>query len=303
MWGGHDNEQHLKNIQLDDIVALKKGISEIVAVGKVVSRNGKIGGQGDKNWLRHFDGWSLESYVFVDWRQVLDSIYPKGLTRGTILRVNHEELKQRIINGFESGVPILIEESEPVLTKPVKDEEILTELIRCGLSPIQAENLTNAFVRIRRLANYYRQNCRWEDLREHEARTFLITPLLLALGWSEQQIKIEIGVPGGRVDIGCFLQPFHEETNRQCRLLIETKGFAQGLEFAPDQARRYAEHFPEKPHLVVTNGYCYRLYEWSDDRYSPRPSAYLNILDPRDGYPIDPENTKGCLEVLKALLP
>lgn len=144
--GGHDNEQHLNSFQLGDIVALKRGISEIVAVGKVVSRNGKIGGQGDKDWLRHFDGWSLESYIFVDWRQVLDPIYPKGLTRGTILRVNHEELKQRIINGFESGVPIPIEDGEPVLTKQVKDEEILTELIRCGLSPIQAENLTNAFL-------------------------------------------------------------------------------------------------------------------------------------------------------------
>jgi len=34
------------------------------------------------------------------------------------------------------------------------------------------------------------------DIREHETRTFLVIPLLLALGWAEQQLKIEMPAAG-----------------------------------------------------------------------------------------------------------
>ena len=39
--------------------------------------------------------------------------------------------------------------------------------------------------------------------------------------------------------------------------------------------------------------------EWSVET----PSGYLNLLEPRDRYPLDPGNVPGCLEVFKLLLP
>ncbi len=305
--GGDKQIKSLMQIQKGDIIALKRGLSEVVAVGQVVERNGKYNGIGDKDWLLHLDGWSLEAYVYVDWRTLSSPLNPQGLTRGTVLRVNQPNLKEGIINAFESGNQITDRAKEPRETQKVEDEEILTDLIKTGLSPFHAETLTSAFVRIRRLANYYRNNCNWEEVREHETRTFLVVPLLLSLGWSEQQIKIELSSKragrNGRIDIACYEKPYHIKDCRKCKLLIETKGFTQGLSYADEQAKEYALYFPEAPHLVVTNGYCYKLYERRNDVYLNYPSAYMNLLDPRSKYPLDPDRTDGCLEVLKALLP
>jgi hypothetical protein len=56
--------------------------------------------------------------------------------------------------------------------------------------------------------------------------------------------------------------------------------------------------------VVVSNGYCYKAYLRDDNgEFNQDPSAYLNLLDPRDNYPLNPENVKGSLELLKYLLP
>lgn len=62
--------------------------------------------------------------------------------------------------------------SGPGQTTVVDDDEIVQHLISQGLRPGAAEELTATFNRIRRLARYYHGR-RWEDVREHEARTFL----------------------------------------------------------------------------------------------------------------------------------
>lgn len=37
--------------------------------------------------------------------------------------------------------------------------------------------------------------------------------------------------------------------------------------------------------------------------FSQEPCAYLNLLDPRVRYPLDPENVGGALKVLNLMLP
>src|SRR6266705_5401642 len=113
-----------------------------------------------------------------------------------------------------------------------------------GLRPSAADELTNTIRKIRLLADYYYKQSWWEDVREHETRTFLVVPLLLALGWAEQQLKIEFPVPRvGRVDIACFTGPFLQCSDEDVVVLIETKGFSSGLDFARGQAEAYATQF------------------------------------------------------------
>lgn len=207
--------------------------------------------------------------------------------------------------------------------REIEDKEILEFLVREGLQLSIAEGLTATFNRIRLLANYYyeaiyqRQEIDRKDIREHEARAFLILPLLTALGWPEQQMKIELEVRGespagkaGKIDIACFAKPYRrnknkEPNNEDCTLIIETKHFRSGLDMAPEQGKAYAEHFPHCKAILVSNGYCYKAYERNLDtrEFSQEPSAYLNLLRPRDGYPLDPDNVDGALEVLRLMLP
>ena len=56
---------------------------------------------------------------------------------------------------------------------------------------------------------------------------------------------------------------------------------------------------------VVTNGWCYKAFVRDAGRptFRATPSAYMNILQPRDRYPLDPQHVAGALEVLQQLLP
>jgi predicted transport protein len=288
---------------------LKRGMSEIVAVGRVVIRSGRHGGDGDKEWLKDYDGWNLSAYCFVDWRVPPQPLTVTGLTRGTIMRVNQPGLMQAADRIHESSPQQATLAAEPAPTEPVADNDILNFLILEGLRPSAAEELTSAFRRIRLLAQYYYSNCDWRDVREHETRTFLILPLLIALGWAEQQIKIELATgDGGRIDVACFSKPYGRNESRtanhkDCVLILEGKGFSSGLSYAPAQAHAYARSFPSCRAVVVSNGYCYKTYVRDQTgAFSIDPSAYLNLLDPRSNYPLNP-SIAGCLEVLRLLLP
>ena len=58
----------MQQIDVGDIVLLKRGSSEIVTAGEVVQRNGVHRGEGGKEWLQDFDGWDLSAYCYVNWR-------------------------------------------------------------------------------------------------------------------------------------------------------------------------------------------------------------------------------------------
>jgi hypothetical protein len=299
--GGDPHVKTMSQVAPGDIIILKDGLSSIVAVGEVVSRNGKHNGCDDKPWLRDFDGWDLRAWCNVDWRVPKTPFSTTGLTRTTIQRIhqdNHIKIADNLLRLSKSSFA-----AEPPDTPEVTDSQILEFLISEGLRPSAADELTNTFRRIRLLADYYYNNCTWEEIREHETRTFLIVPLLLALGWAEQQLKIEYPAEGGRVDLACFSRAQNQK-NSECVLILESKDFASGLDYAQEQARSYAKSFPSCRVLVVSNGYCYKTYiRDGKSAFSATPSAYLNVLKPRARYPLDPDSVDGALEVLRLLLP
>lgn len=299
--GGEVQIATMAQVQPGDRILLKRGLNGIRAVGVVVTRDGKHSGCADKHWLRDFDGWDLQAYCCVEWYVPPSPIVVSGLTRATI----QNTWKPEIIAAAEQVLkdyPTSSIEAEPAATQRVDDEQIVDFLISQGLRISAAEELTATFRRIRRLVNYYftETAIRREDVREHETRTFLIVPLLIALGWPEQSIKIEQPVPGGRVDLALFAGPYAGDPNEAVSL-IETKGLAQGLSFAPEQVQIYAQHFSKCLVVFVSNGCCYKAYKRTAEGFSKEPSAYLNIRDPRDVYPLNPK-IQGALEVLRLLL-
>jgi hypothetical protein len=301
---GEDHyDETREKLKKGDRVLLKQGISNVLAVGEIVERNGKCGGiDEDRTW--DFDGWCLPAYYNVQWHKPRDPIPAKGkgLVIGTIKPVGSPELKA-LAEDVLSSSPAEQMADLPPPTKAIDDKEILDSLIRHGLRPEMAEELTNRFNHIRQLAHYYYEQTGWSEIREHETRTFLVIPLLLALGWAEQQIKIELPVGDRkRADIVCFSRPYGPE-NSNCVLILETKGFVRGLDFAPEQAKAYANHFPDCKVVAVTNGYCYKTYKRQEDGlFAQSPSAYLNLLCPQSRYPLKPDDVEGCLEVLATLL-
>lgn len=303
---GEDHYDKTKErVKEGDRVLLKQGVSNVLAVGEIVQRDGKCGVL-DKDRAWDFDGWHLPAYYNVQWHKPSKPISAKGkgLSRGTIIIASSQDIKQ-LAEEVLSTVPAQQELKQfPHSTEPVDDDKILKFLICQGLRPGVAEELTNTFNHIRRLARYYYDQTNWDEIREHETRTFLVIPLLLALGWAEKQIKIELPVGDRRrADIVCFSRPYEPE-NSNCVLILETKGFVQGLDFAPEQAKAYANHFQDCKVVAVTNGYCYKTYKrQGNGQFSQSPSAYLNLLCPQSRYPLKPDDVEGCLEVLATLLP
>lgn len=299
--GGDSQRATMARVSAGDTILLKRGVSEFLAAGTVVARDGVASGDGDKEWLRDFDGWDLAAYCYVDWHVPEQPIPAQGLRIGTIYETSqpqHLAVAQTLL-----GTATIASGPEPAQTDQVDDETLLTFLIRVGLPVSSADELTEALRRIRLLAHYYYCNWNWDEIREHETRTFLVTPLLLALGWSEQQLKIELPAPGGRVDIACFSGPYSGKAEDVVALL-ETKEFSKGLHYAADQARSYANHFPKCKVIIITNGFCYKTFLRRDDgSFLTSPSAYLNLLKPRARYPLDPDGVGGALDVLDWLLP
>ncbi len=305
--GGDTYEKRIKEVKKNDIVVLKGGKSEILGAGIIQEKNGNINFI-DEEWLGNFEGWNLKDYVYVEWHQPKEPIeVNEGLTIGTLFRLHNDKIKKiadEIIETFPKNKP----KPKPDLSriKKIDDNSIIDYLIKQGMRPRNAEELTNTFNTIRLLANFYYEECEWDEVREHETRTFLIMPLLFALGWSEQKLKIELGKGNReRIDIACFNKPYTktlDEERKNCILLIESKGFSQGLDTGRDQAVEYAKVFPNCDKIIVSNGFCYKAFNKLGNEFSTTPSAYMNLLNPTDKYPLYPES-KGTLEIFKMLLP
>ncbi len=184
----------------------------------------------DKEWLKDFDGWNLPTYCYLRWHRPDAPIATSGLTRATIQEVRQGHLIEIARAVLTDMLPLADTSPESAPTRKIEDAEILSFLIHDGLRLSSTDELTTTLRRNRLLAQYYYNLWHWDDAREHETRTFLIVPLLLALDWAEQQMKIELGVKSGRVDIACFSRPYRRDGNGaandgDCVLLLESKGF------------------------------------------------------------------------------
>lgn len=315
---GERYQEDMDKVEEGDYIVLRRGAKEIVAVGKAIEHEGEVTGlasEEKKSWLKDFDGWDLPAYCHVKWHKPPDSERTQ-LAQRAICQVKNPELQRQAREIFNTSPLYQSNRKGPPPTRKLADSE-LEEFLKDRLGVEAAQRTVSTIYSIRRLAKkYYEFTFRhWDEFKEHEIRTFLIIPLLLALGWKEGQIKIElnphkVGVQRqGSIDTACFssdYQPGKVHTNeKNCRFIIESKRFSSGItQEAFEQARDYAKSLPNCDLILVSNGYCYKAFVRNGaDGFSERPKAYLNLLNLRESYPLDPDNVEGALRVMKLMLP
>ena len=308
----------MKHVEKGDRILLRgrrkdaeeKDAEEIVAVGEVVEYEGSHNGCKDREVLKDFDGWDLPAYCFVDWYRVSDR--KKTSIRRTIAQIGeHNDLRRYADSVLQERGENRVGDPKNVPREPAPID--LEEIVGTLAGPDLVENLTLKLRRIRSLARHYYDfgYKHWDEVKEHEIRTFLIVPLLLALGWDEERIKIELspgrlGVDDGQksIDIACFSRQYEKDSpdaNREnCHLIIESKRFSSGITIdAPAQAKKYAKELNCKT-IVVSNGYCYKGFVREDGEFRDTPHAYLNLLKPTRNYPLEPK-IGGALQMLELL--
>jgi len=273
-----------------DLVVLKRPSGrrwDMVAVGRVKSGYDHLEVFGD------VDGWDLQHCRQVAWREPREQTIVDGLRRGTFCAVSaaNVEVRKKALALWESGA----ERSPEPIPKPpriLEVDELVDRLVEHGLSVNDAETVSSTIWRLRRLAGWY--SSRGAGVGEFEIRSFLIIPLLLAVGWPEQSLRIE----WNRLDIAAFDGPYSSE--KEPIMIIESKRLGSGLRYASRQAQSNAAAYPSCSRLVVSDGIRYKLFRKKNDGWAP--CAYVNLLSPKRTYPYD-EGVAGAQELFRQLVP
>ncbi len=195
-WG-----EKLKKVKKDEWLIARKGKQTILAIGRVTEE------YDYSNLFSDVEGWDLQHFVKVKWY--------KPDTKNEIIEFDNLPLGQSTLQGCNNAV--VFDEIYKTEFKEAKNEfnvedlilpadisidKIVSALIDSGVRIQDAENIGFTLNRIVRLTDWYLAND-GESL-EIEIVFFLVVPLLIALGWSEQKIKIEYN----NIDVALFHLPF-----------------------------------------------------------------------------------------------
>jgi len=281
-------------IQTGDVVLLRKG-RQVRAIGLAVA------GYQFFEQLDDIYGWDLQHLRRVRWQPQLESALV-GLQFGaarmpTLTRVLQESLRAAIeplISQCVSQYPQDLLPLPPAPTTPLSWDEVKQELYLRGLRYDAAEKTVGVLQHIARLSEWYADNCRpLSRPTEHEVVAHMVIPLLIALGWSEQQLAVE----WQHIDLAAFWGMPPATAN--CVLVCEVKGRGRGLQDVIDQADRYVKErkLTGCRRVLVTDGTCYYLY----DRDGDVPVGYFNVHRLRTTH-IAPAGTN-AIDTIIALTP
>jgi len=259
------------NVNVGDVVILKRPHGErweIVAVGRVT---------GDYEYCQLFDdveGWDLRHCRKVQWTRPASPLYVCGLSRGTFKAVKNRRVRRKADEVLEKGERCYPEKL-PRPGREISKEQLVKRLIESGLRRAHARPMIEAITMAAQLAGWYSKY--GEDVSENETRTFLIVPMLLALGWKEKQMKIE----WNDVDIAFFEEQYGRDDEPV--MILESKRLWEGLSAAEKQVKEYAKEFPKCSRLIISDGVCYRLYIRANEGWKWK--AYCNLLRLKNCHP------------------
>lgn len=272
-----DRIRHFLKIKAGDTLILKSGRQYAVAIGEVIEMDNRVYHYSMS--FADIDGWDLQHCVRVKWKRLDKDFKRNVFDRRTISQLwDADTIKE--LEALTAQAPRIkpLHHIHDLSLKPeFSYDQLEAHLIWMGVRISDAENVRHTISRIEKLARWYLGQPHLQA-GEHEIRTFLVTPLLEALGWSPQQIRIEKEFGRKKMDLVLYATPFDEEP---C-MLIETKRMYEGSAGAIEQARWYIDNIPSLAHLqtyCVTDGIRY----WRFDKHGEEwlPSAYMNFEMPR----------------------
>lgn len=270
-------------------IDLRKGQYQVIAVGTV---------RGDYRYETRFDdveGWDLSHRRPMNWHCPEEGTgVITGLSRGTFKGVKKKGTIESVNQLLKNSIPASTDPN-PEKQELLTDDQLIEILINHGLRSRDAHDFTQTINHIRRLVKWY--NTHGNQVKEHETRTFLIIPLLMALGWPEQKLKIE----WNNIDIAFFKEIYTKENqaSNDCIIILESKRLWDGLSVATKQGLNYAKDYPNCKKMIVSDGCCYKLFERKGKHWSY--TAYLNILKPRLKHPYG-DNVGGAPDVFLSLM-
>ncbi len=275
-----------------DLVVLRLGTRRVMAVGELV---------GPYDWSELFsdvDGWDLQHVRRVKWLWK----GTKGFDDPHTIKMGDttQRLTSPIVTDWLRSLSIPQSEIDRDLVQlpkvPSEDvtiDQISEYLFDRGVSSHSIETLVTEIDELVRIAKWYNKD-RKNSPSESETVSYLVVPLLRALGWTPQRMAIE----WHHVDIALFSSlPRSPETTS---VVVEAKKKGNSCLTAKLQAESYAKDKTNCARLIVTDGLRYGVYVRSGAEFDLL--AYLNLTAMRDGYPIY-ENCKGAKEALQAMTP
>ncbi len=259
----------LKEVKVDEWIIARKGKQTIVAVGKVIKE------YSHSNFFEDVDGWSLQHFIEVKWyipatndnKIHFDSL-PLG--QSTLQACNNQIVYDKIYSTEFIESEVKFNSNDFWLPKKLSIEKLIEAFTNKGVRIQDSENIGNTIKRIIHLTEWYIKND--SEASEREIVNFLIIPFLIALGWSEQKIKLEYN----NIDIAIFTNSFLGDYKKSPNIILEAKRFGDGLALTTKQIVSYGKKFPECKSFIVTNGYRYKLFEYFKNNLVE--TGYFNLL-------------------------
>ena len=181
----------------------------------------------------------------------------------------------------------------PAAGDEIKPAELGEQLFVEGLPSEYVDKLMAAFASLQRIAAWYANKTKLPEGRPSEQETvcYLVIPLLLSLGWSQQTAAVQWHY----IDVALFSNMPPTDATLTC--VVEAKLLGRSVFSPTGQAVDYALRAGREKceRLIVTDGIRYALHRRASDEF--KLAAYLNILKMRDSYSI-----LGCAGAVDAVL-
>lgn len=247
-------------------------------------------------------GWELGHSRRVIWNQSIEvSAEIKEYVRSykqmaTFFQIQDSELVNEVAEIDKLNLLPL-----PIVDSSIySSEDLSIQLFNSGMSNQSVDSFIKALEQARRLYSWYHS----ESLKggryptEHEVVSHMVLPILLALGWSHQQIAVE----WNKVDIALFSQT--PTTKDNCKIVIEVKGLGKEMGHVLDQPLGYIQNLglTKVEKIVVTDGNDYFISEQdANGNFATECSGYININRLQREYAL-PRNTN-VLDTLSKMRP
>lgn len=274
IYGGSFVRRFANEMQPEDVLVLREGLSTILAVGEVC---------GAYEYLEQFDevnGWDLQHCRRVHWHELPNphdfgqAVF--GARPSRFSRVHFPDVVY-FVNEFIENLPV-----QPINVLP----DLPDIKPRLAQWPPNWQNVQELVAQIQEFLHAYGNEVNIfgeEELSENETIAHFVVPFLRALGCPILNIAVE----WRNIDISVFNRL--PRTPENCRLVIEVKRLYSGIAIdAYNQARHYAlvnDIIGEDRYIVVTDGVCYRLFTTNEGAEGePNQIAYANFENLKESH-------------------